>query len=90
MAGAAYTVVGLERDVGMAVQALNELGIITCRVITNKAVEFWRDLEGIKYRGNNDCLRSTRMVAVEVPKGNKYVALLVFSIYQVLESFKNR
>ena len=64
----------------MIVETVDKLRVVVCSVITHKAVESRCYLEAFKDAENYSGLRSACIIAVEVAKPNKYVALLVLGV----------
>jgi hypothetical protein len=81
MASAAYAIVGSEVDVGVAVQAADELRTVVAGVVAHKTVQFLWEIILAECINDDRSLRSASMVAKKVAKSNKYIALLKVCIY---------
>jgi hypothetical protein len=64
VAGAAYTIVRGDIDVWMKIEALNELAVVACCIISNKAMELLRNIVGIEYSAYDLTLGRARMVSI--------------------------
>ena len=70
MASAAYAVVGCNVDVRVEVEVLDELAVVTSRVITHKAVKLLGYFEFVEYSTYDSALGSPSIVSKEVAEGD--------------------
>jgi len=64
VASAAYTIARGDIDVWMKIKALNKLAVITCCIVSNKAIELPGNIVRIKYSAYDLTLGRARMVSI--------------------------
>jgi hypothetical protein len=88
MAGTAYAVVHQDVDVGVQVEALEELSVVVCCDIAHKAVELSGYFILIKHSMYDSPLGSPSMVSAEVMEGDNNILLFVVGICRRISYFE--
>jgi hypothetical protein len=88
MASTAYAVVHQDVDVGVQVEAPDELSVVVCCIITHKAVELSGYFILIKHSMYDSPLESFSMVSAEVMEGNNNILLFIVGICRCVSYFE--